>query len=109
MNRKLLNIDIQNFITSNIDKEIAQLSLQKNPFPEVNWIEIINQISAKAKAKYKLPTWFKTKDILYPSKVSIEQTSSEEAANYKSTLVSGENLIDLTGGFGIDSYYFSKK
>lgn len=109
MNRKLLNTDIQNFITSNIGKEIAQLSLQKNPFPEVNWIEIVNQISAKAKAKHKLPTWFKTKDILYPSKVSVEQTSSEEAANYKSTLVSGENLIDLTGGFGIDSYYFSKK
>lgn len=109
MNRKLLNIDIQNFITSNIDKEIAQLALQKNPFPEINWTEIVHQISAKTKAKSKLPTWFKTKDILYPSKVSIEQTSSEEAANYKSTLVSGENLIDLTGGFGIDTYYFSKK
>ena len=66
MNRKLLNIDIQNFITSNIDKEIAQLALQKNPFPEINWTEIVHQISAKAKAKSKLPTWFKTKDILYP-------------------------------------------
>lgn len=109
MNYKLLNSEIQNFISSNIDKNISQLALQKNPFPEVNWIEIVNQISAKSKTKNKLPTWFKTKDILYPSKVSIEQTSSEEAAIYKSSLLSGKNLIDLTGGFGVDCYYFSKK
>jgi len=29
-------------------------------------------------------------------------------ANYKSSLISGSSFIDLTGGFGIDSYYFSK-
>lgn len=109
MNHKLLNSEIQNFITINVDKEVSQLALQKNPFPDVNWIEIVHQISAKAKAKNKLPTWFKTKGIFYPTKISVEQTSSEEAANYKSSLVNGENLIDLTGGFGIDTYFFSKR
>lgn len=109
MNYKLLNSEIQNFITLNIDKNISQLALQKNPFPEIDWIEIINQIAAKSKAKKKLPSWFANKDILYPNKISIEQTSSEDAAFYKSSLLSGKNLIDLTGGFGVDSYYFSKK
>lgn len=28
---------------------------------------------------------------------------------YKASLLSGETLIDLTGGFGVDDYYFSKK
>jgi hypothetical protein len=39
----------------------------------------------------------------------VEQTSSEVAAKYKAALVSGSSLIDLTGGFGIDDFYFSKK
>ena len=56
----------------------------------------------------KLPTWYCTAGILYPSKISVEQTSSERTAAYKATLISGNSLIDLTGGFGIDDYYFAK-
>ena len=36
-------------------------------------------------------------------------TSSEIAAKHKSELITGKNLIDITGGFGIDAYYFSKQ
>ena len=75
----------------------------------MDWISILNQIEAKTKAKGKLPNWFSAKNIIYPSKISIEQTSSEKTALYKASLVSGESLIDLTGGFGIDDYYFAKK
>ncbi len=109
MNFTLLHIEIQEFITVNLEKSISTLALQKNPFPEVNWITLLDQIIAKKKAKEKLPTWFETKFILYPSKIAIEQTSSEKTALYKSSLISGESLIDLTGGFGVDDYYFSKK
>ncbi|MGQ7947459.1 THUMP-like domain-containing protein [Flavobacterium sp. WC2509] len=109
MNLDLLNPKIQEFIDLNIGASISKLALQKNPFPEVEWISILNQIAAKSKAKSKLPTWFSTANIIYPSKISVEQTSSEITALYKASLVSGENLIDLTGGFGIDDYYFSKK
>lgn len=109
MSFQILYQEIQEFINNNIDEKIQKLALKKNPFPEVEWIAILNQIEAKAKAKLKLPTWFATKDIVYPSKISIEQTSSEKTALYKSDIVSGESLIDLTGGFGIDDYYFAKK
>ena len=105
----LLSFDIQEFISQNMQANISKLALQKNPFPEVPWVEILTQISAKSKAKEKLPTWYAHQNIIYPSKISIEQTSSEKTALYKSSLVSGESLIDLTGGFGIDDYYFSKK
>lgn len=108
MDFKLLNVAIQDFINANVGTSIAKLALTKNPFPEVDWIIILNQVEAKAKAKDKLPTWFNTKDILYPSKISVEQTSSERTAKYKSTLVSGTSLIDLTGGFGVDDFYFAK-
>ena len=85
------------------------MALQKNPFPNVEWISILNQIEAKTKAKLKLPTWFSNKNIVYPSKISVEQTSSEKTADYKANIVSSESLIDLTGGFGVDDYYFAKK
>ncbi len=105
----LLSIEIQRFINKNINATISNLALQKNPFPTIDWILILNQIEAKQKSISKLPTWFSTENIIYPSKISIEQTSSEATAAYKSTLISGDTLIDLTGGFGIDDYYFSKK
>ena len=66
------------------------------------------QIAAKKKAKDKLPTWYKTNAIIYPSTLSIEQTSSEFLAAHKSQLINGKKVIDLTGGFGIDAYYFAK-
>jgi len=109
LNLTILNPEIQAFISDNVDKRISTLALQKNPFPEVEWVSILNQIEAKAKAKDKLPIWFATKNIIYPSKISIEQTSSEKTASHKASIVSGESLIDLTGGFGVDDYYFSKK
>ena len=109
MDLLILKHEIQAFINANVGKSISKLALQKNPFPEVNWITILNQIEAKTKAKDKLPNWFLTKNIIYPSKISIEQTSSEKTASYKASVVSGDSLIDLTGGFGVDDYYFSKK
>lgn len=105
----LLKTDIQEFINANIDKNISKLALQKNPFPEMEWISVLNQIEAKTKAKLKLPSWFNTDNIIYPSKISVEQTSSEKTASYKISIVSGDSLIDLTGGFGVDDFYFAKK
>jgi hypothetical protein len=104
----VLNKEIQKFITANIGVDSSKLALQKNPFPDANWITILNQITAKTKAKDKLPTFFRTENIIYPSKISVEQTSSEKTALYKASIVRGDTLIDLTGGFGVDDLYFSK-
>jgi predicted transposase YbfD/YdcC len=105
----LLSLEIQDFINLNINADIQKLSLQKNPFPNTDYKEILNQIETKAKSKLKLPTWFTTQNIIYPSKISVEQTSSETTALYKSKLIQGKSIIDLTGGFGIDAYYFAKQ
>ena len=108
MDFKILNPEIQQFIDSQLGVSIPQLALQKNPFPDIEWITIVNQIEAKAKARTKLPTWYNAVNILYPSKISVEQTSSERTAEYKSGLLNGSSLIDLTGGFGVDDYFFAK-
>ena len=109
LNKSILNIDIQNFINNNIDSDVTSILLKGTLFFRVNTKEIIEQIEAKKKCKTKLPTWFQTENIYYPNKLNIEQTSSEITANYKSTCIEGKSIIDLTGGFGVDCYYFSKQ
>lgn len=109
MTSAILRTEIQEFINANLNIDVAKLALKKNPFPEIDFAVILNQIAAKSKAENKLPTWFNTKNIIYPSKISVEQTSSEKTAVYKSNILSGESLIDLTGGFGVDDYFFANK
>ena len=108
MNSAILNIDIQQFINEKLNSEITSLLLKGVPSFSVEIKEIIEQIEAKKRCEKKLPTWFKTQNIYYPNKLNIEQTSSEITANYKSNLIHGESIIDLTGGFGVDCFYFSK-
>lgn len=105
---EILKPEIQEYIHQKTGSDNSKLAFQKNPFPDVDFKIILNQIEARTKIKHKLPTWFATKNIIYPSKISVEQTSSEITAKYKSEIISGESLIDLTGGFGIDDFYFSK-
>ena len=57
----------------------------------------------------KLPSWAENMSILFPAKISLEQCSSEATALYKAGLVSGESLVDLTGGFGVDCSFLSCK
>lgn len=65
------------------------------------------QIESRNKTEKKLPTWFNTPKIIFPPKLNLEQTSSEISAKYKAGLVIGETLADITGGYGVDSFYFA--
>jgi 16S rRNA G966 N2-methylase RsmD len=109
LNLAILNTDVQEFINSNLKSDLTKLILKGSPFNHVSIQEIAEQIVSKQKSELKLPTWYQAKNIYFPNKLNIEQTSSEIAANYKANLLSGKTLIDVTGGLGIDAYYFSKK
>lgn len=109
MNKALLNPEVQKFISEHLFEDLSKLILKGSPFPLVSSQEIGVQISGKNKAKSKLPLWFNTQKILYPPNLNLEQTSSEKTAKYKASLISGDLLIDLTGGFGIDAYFFAEK
>jgi len=109
VNKILLNTDIQDFITTHINFNIHELILKGSPFEGIDIKEIIGQIEAKKKCELKLKTWFDTPGIYFPNKLNIEQTSSETAALIKSEFMQGQTMVDLTGGFGVDSYYFSKQ
>ncbi len=108
MNKNILNAVVQEFIIINLDSDISSILLKKITFKGVETKALIEQIEAKKKCRSKLPLWFKTVNIYYPNKLNIEQTSSEISAGYKSQLVAGNSMVDITGGFGVDCHFFSK-
>ena len=109
MNENILNEEVQAYINLHINADVNKIALAKPLFKNVSSAELAIQISAKKKSNNKLPTWFNTSEIYYPPLLSIEQCSSEPTADYKANLALGKKIIDLTSGFGVDSFFFSKK
>ena len=46
---------------------------------------------------------------MFPVRISLEQCTSEQVATFKANLVEGESAVDLTGGFGVDSFFLGKR
>ena len=109
MNTNILAKEVQNYINEHINADVNKIALAKSVFVNVSAAEIANQIAAKKKSISKLPTWFKQENIYYPALLSIEQCSSETTGAYKASLIKGNSVLDLTAGFGVDSYFFSKQ
>ncbi len=108
MNKNLLHKEVQEFLEQNYQEEISKIIFKGSPFSGITSQELAVQLSGKKKAEKKFPTWFCSRGIIYPPTINLEQTSSEKTADYKASLVKGNSLVDLTGGFGIDSFSFSK-
>jgi len=96
------------FITTHLKEDTKQLRLKFSKKTDLPYSFLINQIEARQKLAYKNPSWSNNPNLVFPKKLSIEQSSSEITANYKTQIVKGNTLIDLTGGLGIDSFNFSK-
>lgn len=100
---------IRKYIADNLNQDVNKLVLKGCPFEEVSIEFLVNQIEARKRLKKKLPSWIENQKIIFPPLINLAQTSSEITANYKSKLLQGESIIDLTGGFGVDAYYLAKK
>jgi tRNA/tmRNA/rRNA uracil-C5-methylase (TrmA/RlmC/RlmD family) len=109
LNSSILNTEIQTFIDQQLNADITSILLKGTNFEGAETNEIIEQIEAKKRSEKKLSSWFNTKNIYFPNKLNIEQTSSEVTARHKADLMKGDSIIDLTGGFGVDCLYFSKR
>ncbi|MCQ9639079.1 RsmD family RNA methyltransferase [Chryseobacterium sp. WG14] len=107
MGNKLLNQEVQKYINANLHTDLHALLLKKTPFPEVSMQEIVQQIKGRQVAEKKFPFLLK-EGIIFPPQLSLEQSSSEKTALYKSEIIKGKKFIDLTSGFGIDAYYLSQ-
>lgn len=108
INPKILDPKVQAFISQNLKSDLQKLILKGSPFEGVTVQEIATQITGKNKSVKKLPTWFKTEGIIFPPQLNLEQSSSEITAYYKKSLLKKGDLIDLTGGFGVDVMAFAE-
>ena len=66
-NSKLLALKVQTFINKHLNANVHDLALKGSPFSDVGITELMQQIQAKNKCKKKLPTWFNSLGIYYPS------------------------------------------
>lgn len=107
VNRLLLNIEVQEYAKS-YEGEVSTIAFRKSPFEGISVQELIQLVEGYRKSKRKLPSWYQLNSVYFPPKLNLEQTSSEITAKYKSTLVKGTSVADISGGFGVDSFYFSK-
>jgi hypothetical protein len=109
---RILSSEVQSYLREHESADVRELLLRHKLVHGIPMAILANQISGRRKARTKLPEFYSSDKIIYPPGLNLEQSSSERTARFKcETFLMHKKsglLVDLTGGFGIDSYYFSK-
>ena len=100
--------ELDRFILEHRNDDPSQMALSAKKYPDVPVAFVARQIDAYSRLKKKIPSWYQ-QGLSFPVPVSLEQCSSEATARFKASLFSGENFLDLTGGMGVDSYFFKSR
>jgi hypothetical protein len=100
--------DFQQFVQDHLNEDPALLLFKHQGKVDFDLKAAVQQISARQKVSKKLPSWSSDPRIIFPASISLEQSSSEETARFKARNLTGKLMIDLTGGFGVDSYFLSE-
>jgi 16S rRNA G966 N2-methylase RsmD len=112
--QELLSSEVQHFIREHEHDDERALVLKHKTIEGIRSSLIAEQIACRRKAKEKLPLYYNCENVLYPPGVNLEQSSSEQTANYKSRILAdlsknqNSSAVDLTGGFGVDTFFLSK-
>ena len=116
----------KDFISKHLKDDVNRLALAKFP-DDIDREFVVRQIHARQVLNKKLPSWAENDELIFPKKLSLEQSSSELTALYKKSLLSNvdemariaicenqcqsvvmtKTLIDLTGGMGVDTAFLS--
>ncbi len=108
------------FILEHADDDTSRLILARDRWQDIDIDKAATIIECRKRLRTKLPEWYAVPDILYPDRLSSEQSSSTSTALYKAHLAerilrcgraaeaSEGRIADLTGGLGADSLAFSR-
>lgn len=110
------------FISAHMSDDTSRLLLARGRWPDIDMDMAVNCIESRRKLKGKVQEWYDEPRLIFPVRLSAEQCSSSATAYYKAALaediVCGSEsfsggkdwrIADLTGGLGVDSWFFSKK
>lgn len=99
---------IQDFIWQHRDDDPRQLALSAKKHPNIPIQAAAAQVQALQKIRHKIPSWYRA-GMEFPLSLSLEQASSERTALFKAGLFSGKTMVDLTGGLGVDAFFFAQR
>ena len=115
-------------VKQHLHDDVQQLALQRNRFPQLSDADfrfLLQQVEGYQRTCEKLPTLSALPDWWFPVRLSCEQCSSEATARYKAQIISPSTLdlqpstldlkpstfatlIDLTAGYGIDTFHLAE-
>ena len=98
----LRSVEVREAIERNIDRDPLSIALDKRL---AHAGTVATQVKYLRRARRKLPSYWAARCIVPP--LAFEQSSSEECASHKE--LSGDSVLDLTCGLGVDALALSKK
>lgn len=107
--------NLARFISDHMGEDTSRLLLAKDKWPDIDMQLAVNCIESRRKLKGKVNEWHDNPSLIFPVRLSAEQCSSSATAQYKASLadriMAGDEwkIADLTGGLGVDSWFFSLK
>lgn len=114
VNPNLFKDEVRLFIREHEQDDPRNIALLSNKISGISTSELAAQIAGRQKAKSKIQTYYAKDTIIYPPSLNLEQSSSEATAKFKAALLEemgitkDNSLVDLSGGFGIDSFFLSR-
>ena len=115
---------IAQFVQEHLNDDTARLILDRAKWPEIDIDLAVNCIESRRKLKGKVQEWYDNPELIFPLKLSAEQCSSSATGAFKAAYAQSifektrpaevetpdrkMRLADLTGGYGVDSWSFSK-
>lgn len=105
--------NLTSFVAAHMADDTTRLILDRAKWPGMDMDLAVNCIESRRKLRGKVQEWYDEPELVFPLTLSAEQCSSSGTARYKAELarrIAGDRMkiADLTGGFGVDSWFFSK-
>ncbi|MBQ2045884.1 MAG: RsmD family RNA methyltransferase [Muribaculaceae bacterium] len=106
-----LSEDIIKWIEEHRNDDTTKLRLSCRKKDDASIYEYaIMQIECRKKTVKKLHNTLKSPHFIFPTTLSAEQCTSDDLAEFHSTLIKeGETILDMTSGLGIDAFHLAQK
>lgn len=101
----LKNPKVIAFMNQHVGERAEHLALKFGNRVDFNLTKVTQLLQLYTKARNKIPLWVEYKCALDAK--SYAQCSHASIAEFKASLFSGDCLIDMTAGLGVDAFYFS--
>lgn len=108
-----MNPYLLQFIMDHASDDTDKLLLSKKRWEGIDVELAVNTIEGRRRIAHKVPQWGERYDLLYPTTLCAQQCSSSQTASYKASVARSlferkPKIADLTGGLGVDSWFFSQ-